>query len=114
MKIEKLDNKGRGITYHNGLITFVLNALPEEVVELENIHESKKFKTAIPKNISNENPNRVLPKCPYYDKCGGCNLEHITIEYEDEFKENKVKEILTKYASVNTTLKYNKNDKEMF
>ncbi len=114
MKIEKLDNKGRGITYHNGLITFVLNALPEEVVELENIHESKKFKTAIPKNISNENPNRVLPKCPYYDKCGGCNLEHITIEYEDEFKENKVKEILTKYASVNTTLKYNKSDKEMF
>ena len=34
MKIEKLDNKGRGITYYNNLITFVNNALPDEEVDI--------------------------------------------------------------------------------
>lgn len=114
MKIEKLDNKGRGITYHNGLITFVNNALPDEEVKINIISENKKFYTAEVLELSNENKNRVLPKCPYYNTCGGCNLQHINIEYEDEFKENKVKEILKKYANVHVPLKINKNDKELF
>lgn len=114
MKIEKLDNKGRGITYYNDLITFVENALPGEDVEIIITSENKKFYTAKSTKITNENKNRVLPKCPYYNLCGGCNLEHITIEYEDEFKEQKIKEILKKYANVDTCLKMNKNDKELF
>lgn len=114
MKIEKLDNKGRGITYYNGLITFVNNALPDEEVKINITSENKKFYTADALEISNDNKNRVLPKCPYYNTCGGCNLQHINIEYEDEFKENKVKEILRKYASVDVPLKINKNDKELF
>ncbi len=114
MKIEKLDNKGRGITYYNGLITFVNNALPDEEVKINIISENKKFYTAEVLELSNENKNRVLPKCPYYNICGGCNLQHINIEYEDEFKENKVKEILKKYANIDVPLKINKNDKELF
>lgn len=114
MKIEKIDNKGRGITYYNGLITFVNNALPDEEVKINITSENKKFYTADALEISNDNKNRVLPKCPYYNTCGGCNLQHINIEYEDEFKENKVKEILRKYANVDVPLKINKNDKELF
>lgn len=114
MKIEKLDNKGRGITYYNDVITFVTNALPDEEVSIDLISESKKFNTAIATKIDNENINRVVPKCPYYNSCGGCNLQHINIEYEDEFKENKIKEILNKYAGVTEELKMNKNDKELF
>lgn len=114
MKIEKLDNKGRGITYYNNLITFVNNALPNEDVDINIIRENKKFYTADAINITNENKNRVIPKCPYYKTCGGCNLQHINIEYEDEFKENKIKEILKKYANVDISLKMNKNDKELF
>lgn len=114
MKIEKLDNKGRGITYYNGLITFVDNALPDEDVEICITKENKKFYTADAISIASENKNRVVPKCPYYKTCGGCNLQHINIEYEESFKETKVKEILNKYAGVSIPLKINKNDKEMF
>lgn len=114
MKIEKLDNKGRGITYYNNLITFVNNALPDEEVEISLVSENKKFYIADAKLIKNENINRVLPKCPYYYSCGGCNLQHINIEYEDEFKENKIIEILTKYAGIIPTIKINKNDRELF
>ena len=59
MKIEKLDNKGRGITYYNNLITFVNNALPDEEVEISLVSENKKFYIADAKLIKNENINRV-------------------------------------------------------
>lgn len=114
MRIEKLDNNGRGITYINDKITFVNNALPEEDVELIITSENKKFNVATSTIIKNENKNRVLPKCPYYESCGGCNLQHINIEYEDEYKETKVKEILKKYADIDINPKMIKNDKEMF
>ena len=114
MKIEKLDNKGRGITYYNDLITFVENALPGEEVEISIKEENKKFYLAECISITNENKYRTIPKCPYYKVCGGCNLLHINSEYEDVFKENKVKEIIKKYANIDFEIKYNKNDKELF
>ena len=114
MKIEKLDNKGRGITYYNNLITFVENALPGEDVEIEIKQENKKFYLAEATSIKAENKNRTIPKCPYYKECGGCNLLHINSEYEDEYKETKVSEILKKYANVDMPIKTIKNDKELF
>lgn len=42
MKITKLDNKGRGITYQNDKITFVENALIDEEVSI-NITNDKKI-----------------------------------------------------------------------
>ena len=43
VKIEKLDNFGRGITYLNDKICFVENAYPEEIVEIEILKENKKI-----------------------------------------------------------------------
>ena len=39
-KIESLDHYGRGITHINNKITFVKNALPNEIVEL-NVDKEK-------------------------------------------------------------------------
>ena len=43
VRIEKLDHFGRGITFIDGKICFVERALPNEIVELEIIKETKKF-----------------------------------------------------------------------
>lgn len=114
MKIEKLDNQGRGITYIDGLITFVNNALPGEDVDCEIIKTNKKFNLAVATSIREENSNRIIPKCPYYELCGGCNLLHINQGYEDEYKNNKVKEILKKYAGIDQKVRLVENDKELF
>ena len=46
IKIEKLDNTGRGICYVNDKITFVENALPDEIVNINLTKESKKYNEA--------------------------------------------------------------------
>lgn len=114
MKIEKLDNKGRGITYYNDKIMFVNNALPEEDIEIKNIKESKKFYEADIDKINDTSINRVLPKCPYYEMCGGCNIMHMNLAYQESFKNNKIIDILKKYGNVSIPVKEIKNDLELF
>ena len=112
--INKVDNKGRGIGYTSGKIVFVKNALPGEVVTLKNIKEHKKYITADIQNIVKKSELRNIPKCPYYDSCGGCNLMHVGIDYQEEYKEEKVKEILKKYANIKENVKFIKNNKELY
>ena len=112
--INKVDNKGRGIGYTSGKIVFVKNALPGEIVTLKNIKEHKKYITADIQNIVKKSELRNIPKCPYYDSCGGCNLMHVGIDYQEEYKEEKVKEILKKYANIKENVKFIKNNKELY
>ena len=98
--INKLDNKGRGIGYYHNKIIFVKNTLPGEEVVLKNTHEYKKYFTAEVERFIKTSELRNTPKCPYYDVCGGCNLMHVGIDYQEEYKYEKVKDILKKYAHI--------------
>ena len=97
--IEKLDHFGRGII-NNEKIIFVENALPEELVEIEKIKETKKYIEAETKKIIRRSKNRVEPMCPYYNLCGGCNIMHLKYEEQLKYKEQKVKEILKRFANI--------------
>ena len=98
--IDRLDHQGRGITYIDNKIVFVENALPEEIVEIEIVKEDKKFSEAKVINYIKESSKRVKPICPYYEECGGCNLLHLSYQDQLVYKEDKVKNIMKKYASI--------------
>ncbi len=93
MKIDKLDYYGRGILKLNNKIIFVENALKDEDVDIKIIKENKKYNEAVVTNYNKKSNIRVTPKCRYYDICGGCNISHIKDLYQEEFKENKIKEL---------------------
>ena len=46
VKVEKLDNLGRGIARIDNKIVFIENALPEEVVDIEIIKDKKNYSLA--------------------------------------------------------------------
>ena len=100
VEIEKLDHYGRGITKINDKICFVENALPEEFVEIEIIKETKKYILATTTKIIKQSKDRVVPSCTYSNVCGGCHLAHLSFKKENEFKEQKVIEILEKFAKI--------------
>ena len=103
VKIEKLDHFGRGITEVNNKICFVENALPNEIVKINIIKETKKYYVAEVVDFIEKSPNRIIEKCPYYSICGGCDLEHLSFKKENEFKRRKVQELLVKFAKINPT-----------
>lgn len=100
MKIEKLDYYGRGIGRINSKITFVENALKDEIVDIEILKESKKYNEAIVKSYNTKSKSRVTPKCKYYNICGGCNISHLKEEEQEGFKDSKINELLNRNLNI--------------
>lgn len=100
VKIEKLDNFGRGITYLNNKICFVENAYPEEIVEIEILKENKKIIEAKTINIIKKSNSRVESLCPYSKTCGGCNFSNLKYEDELKYKTSEVKDLILKFTGL--------------
>ena len=105
-KIESIDHYGRGITRINEKITFVKNAIPGEEVELKIKNEKKKYNEAYVLKYIKKSSSRCEVKCKYYDSCGGCNIMHLNYPEQLKFKEDKIKNIVSKY--LNDSIKINK------
>lgn len=103
-QITGLDHNGRGITHINDKIAFVTNALPDEIVDLKKTKENKKIIEAETIEIKKESKERIKAICPYYQECGGCDLMHMKYESQLNFKQNKIKEIMKKYAGLDITI----------
>ncbi len=99
-KIYRLDNFGRGISYYNGRVIFIENALEDENIEANITEVKKNTYEAEAVRVIDKSPFRVEPKCPYYNDCGGCNIMHMSYPKQLKFKEEKVKYLLKKFADI--------------
>ena len=99
-KIEKLDHFGKGIARLNNKVLFVENALDGELVEVELKKDKKKSAYGVSLDIVESSSDRKTPECPYYNNCGGCNIMHMNYRKQLDFKLNKVREILERFAGV--------------
>lgn len=100
VKVEKLDHQGRGISHIEDKIVFIENALPGETVRIKITKQNKKIMEASVLDYIIKSDCRVDSLCPYYNECGGCDLLHLSYEQQIQYKENKIKEIMNKYAGI--------------
>ncbi len=83
--IEKIINECFGLAHlENGKIVFVPKVLTDEIHEVEITDDKKNFCNAKSVKIIKKSPLRIKPKCPYFNQCGGCDLQHVS--YEDQIK----------------------------
>ena len=99
-KILRLNNEGEGIASIDGKLCFIKGALPDEIVNIEIIEDKGNYFIGKLLNVVTPSENRVIPKCPYYDKCGGCELMHQVNNKNLEFKQDKVKGIFKKICEL--------------
>ncbi|MBR4350896.1 MAG: class I SAM-dependent RNA methyltransferase [Bacilli bacterium] len=100
VKILRLNNEGEGIASIDGKLCFIKGALPNELVNIEIIEDKGNYFIGKLLNVVTSSENRVIPKCPYYDKCGGCELMHQVNNKNLEFKQDKVKGIFKKICEL--------------
>ena len=82
--IDRLGVNGEGIAVHNGKVIFVPFALPEEKVKIHIINDKNSFLIAKLLEISQKSNDRCEVSCPYFKKCGGCDIQHL--KYEEQLK----------------------------
>lgn len=95
-----INDDGQGVLKTlNGEVIFVPNAIVGEEVEVQIINTKSRFAIAKIKKFISTSTLRVNPDCPYYLKCGGCDLMHLNKKSQLEFKTNKIKHLFKKIAN---------------
>lgn len=90
LTIDSLNSSGEGIARLGRDVYFVPGALPGETVEvLLDGRRRKVWQTRL-LNIIQPSEHRITPPCPHYQRCGGCDLQHLDYPQQVQFKQERV------------------------
>ena len=110
VKIEALNDQGKGICYIDSKITFVSDSVVGDIIIPRIVSEHKKYNNAVIEKLIIPSKKRIKAMCPYYSKCGGCQLQNISYEDTLLFKKNKLSNILKKFAKIETPITFIPNE----
>jgi 23S rRNA (uracil1939-C5)-methyltransferase len=81
VSIESIAAGGDGVGRNEGLVVFVPRTAPGDVVTAQ-ISGRGHFARGSLRSVVNASPVRIEPPCHHYtrDRCGGCQLQHMTYE----------------------------------
>jgi len=113
--INDLDMFGLGISHRDDKVIFIDNSLPGEIVEYEKTKTKKNLVFAKNLKIIKKCENRVTPLCPYFNECGGCDIQHLKYLESLNFKKEQIKTTFKKIANINLEdFEIIKSDNEYF
>ncbi len=95
LKIEKIAFGGEGLGFINGKVCFVENTIPGEKILARLVTEKPNYSKAKLIRVIEPSPLRVRPACPYIERCGGCQYQHLSYAEELSQKESQVRESFT-------------------
>ncbi|GAA5647995.1 23S rRNA (uracil(1939)-C(5))-methyltransferase RlmD [Vibrio proteolyticus] len=102
--IEKLDHHGAGIAYHQRKPIFIDGALPGEQVLMQLTESKSKFARGQLIKVLQPSDERVAAFCPHYQECGGCNMQHLTLDAQRAYKQQALNQLMNKFAGQSLTL----------
>lgn len=101
LTIEKISSDGSGIARNSeGFVFFVPFVLPGETVEVEIVRLKKSYGLTRLISVIEQSPMRVDPLCKWFGKCGGCQLQHCSYDYQLQIKTDLVRDALNKIGHV--------------
>jgi tRNA/tmRNA/rRNA uracil-C5-methylase (TrmA/RlmC/RlmD family) len=100
LKIEDIAFGGKGVGRESGKAVFVPYTIEGETVSAEIVREKKQFAEAELVEVKEISPHRVVPECPYFERCGGCAYQHISYEHQLSIKWRQVRDALQRIGKL--------------
>jgi 23S rRNA (uracil1939-C5)-methyltransferase len=100
LKIEDVAFGGKGIAREQGKAVFVPYTIEGEMVSAEIVREKRQFAEAELVEVKQSSPNRVVPECPYFGRCGGCAYQHIEYEHQLAIKWRQLRDALQRIGKL--------------
>jgi 23S rRNA (uracil1939-C5)-methyltransferase len=97
---EDLTHDGAGVAKVDGYPLFIPNGLPGEKAKVKVIKVNKGYGIGRLVELYEKSPYRVDIPSTDANKYGGCQLEHISYEGQLKFKENQVRQVLTRIGKL--------------
>src|SRR5271167_615165 len=106
LQIEKLVYGGDGLArlpadeQGRGKAAFLPFVIPGETVDATVTESHSGFARARLNSVMKLSPDRVVPPCPYFGRCGGCQYQHIDYPAQRRFKSEIFRETLRRTAKL--------------
>ncbi len=94
-----VDEEGKGLVKYGKKTITVPYLIKGEKALIEVKNQGKYHNTQVMSLIT-RSESRVDPKCKYFYKCGGCQLQHMSNDAQSKFKENTVKFLMKPFGRV--------------
>lgn len=94
--INRLDLNGCGVASAKNKPIFIHEVLPDENVQVRIYEHKSKYSLAKLIQINKASPDRIEPNCSHFHICGGCDLQHMSLSAQLNFKQNKVSELFSR------------------
>jgi len=98
--IEGYASDGSGVARIDGVAVFVKNAVRGEVCDVCIEHMGHNAAWAHMEKLHEPSPARIVPDCPCYADCGGCQFRHMTYEEELNAKRARVDDALSRIGGL--------------
>ena len=95
--IKKLIAGGKGLgTLADGMVIMVPGVAAGETVLVRETRSHRGHKEAQLLRVIEASPDRIEPPCPHYGSCGGCDLQHLSLQGQLESKQRILAEALNR------------------
>ncbi|MBD2101206.1 23S rRNA (uracil(1939)-C(5))-methyltransferase RlmD [Leptolyngbya sp. FACHB-261] len=94
LTITDLSDNGDGVGRFEGRVVFVPDTVPGDELEVRLVRVKPGYAHAQLLLIMTPSPHRVRPSCMVADKCGGCQWQPVSYDYQLQAKQNQVVQAL--------------------
>lgn len=102
IEITGMTEDGSGVGRAEGLAVFVPYTIIGEKVRVLITKVLKTYAFAKLLEVIEPSENRLKSECPYFYKCGGCQLWHMDYSAELEYKQKKVEDAILRIGKIDT------------
>lgn len=97
VSVDNLSSDGYGVARLDGQVVFVKEALPSEKLTVRLDSRRRKIWYAEVVQRLTEADSRIVPDCQHYQRCGGCDLQHLDYPSQVAFKQQRVAREFTRH-----------------
>lgn len=102
--ISDIAAEGKAIARHNGMVVFVSQCVPGDVVDIQIIRKRKQYMEGYPVKFHTFSPNREEPFCSHFGICGGCKWQHLPYADQLKYKQQQVADALKRIGKTEAGL----------
>ena len=104
MKIKDISSEGLGIGHADGIAVFVKDTVIGDEIEAKIIKMKKTYGFGRLTELLTPSPERTLTRCPVARQCGGCQIQAMSYEAQLQFKQQKVRNNLSRLGGFSEEL----------
>jgi 23S rRNA (uracil1939-C5)-methyltransferase len=98
--VEDYAAEGKSLARVDGKVIFIENVVPGDVVDVRLGRNNKDWAEGMPIRFHSFSADRVVPFCPHFGVCGGCQWQMLPYERQLVYKQKQVRDNLQRIGKV--------------